>query len=125
MDEAYATRLLDALNSGPAAIRAHDGLSLLRASQEPGTGRRAALVAGASFPTTPRVEGSGRTVLAAITVRVYRPSWTRPADNGVARIPLACDLLGDRTIARLEVLMIVTVLGKVAVGAWTREPAAR
>jgi 8-oxo-dGTP diphosphatase len=29
MDEAYATRLLDALNSGPAAIRAHDGLSLL------------------------------------------------------------------------------------------------
>ena len=31
MDEAYATRLLDALNSGPAAIRAHDGLSLLRA----------------------------------------------------------------------------------------------
>jgi hypothetical protein len=26
---------------------------------------------------------------------------------------------------RLEVLMIVTVLGKVAVGAWTREPAAR
>jgi hypothetical protein len=63
--------------------------------------------------------------LAAIIVRVYRPSWTRPADNGVARIPLACDLLGDRTIARLEVLMIVTVLSKVAVGAWTREPAAR
>jgi 8-oxo-dGTP diphosphatase len=31
MDEAYATRLLDALTSGPAAIRAHDGLSLLRA----------------------------------------------------------------------------------------------
>ena len=31
MDEAYATRLLDALNSGPAAIRAHDGLSLLHA----------------------------------------------------------------------------------------------
>jgi 8-oxo-dGTP diphosphatase len=31
MDEAYATRLLDALNSGPAAIRAHDGLSLLPA----------------------------------------------------------------------------------------------
>ena len=31
MDEAYATRLLDALNFGPAAIRAHDGLSLLRA----------------------------------------------------------------------------------------------
>jgi ADP-ribose pyrophosphatase YjhB (NUDIX family) len=30
MDEAYATRLLDALNSGPAAVRAHDGLSLLR-----------------------------------------------------------------------------------------------
>jgi 8-oxo-dGTP diphosphatase len=30
MDEAYATRLLDALNPGPAAIRAHDGLSLLR-----------------------------------------------------------------------------------------------
>ena len=29
MDEAYATRLLDALNAGPAAIRAHDGLSLL------------------------------------------------------------------------------------------------
>jgi len=29
MDEAYATRLLDALNSGRAAIRAHDGLSLL------------------------------------------------------------------------------------------------
>jgi 8-oxo-dGTP diphosphatase len=29
MDEAYATRLLDALNTGPAAIRAHDGLSLL------------------------------------------------------------------------------------------------
>jgi 8-oxo-dGTP diphosphatase len=29
MDEAYATRLLDALNSGPAAIRAHDGLALL------------------------------------------------------------------------------------------------
>jgi hypothetical protein len=29
-NEAYATRLLDALNSGPAAIRAHDGLSLLR-----------------------------------------------------------------------------------------------
>jgi hypothetical protein len=63
--------------------------------------------------------------LAAIVVRVDRPSWTRPEDNGVARIPLACDLLGDRTIARLEVRMIVTVLGKVAVGAWTREPAAR
>jgi 8-oxo-dGTP diphosphatase len=31
MDEAYATRLLDAIDSGPAAIRAHDGLSLLRA----------------------------------------------------------------------------------------------
>jgi hypothetical protein len=29
MDEAYATRLLDALQPGPAAIRAHDGLSLL------------------------------------------------------------------------------------------------
>jgi 8-oxo-dGTP diphosphatase len=29
MDEAYATRLLDALRPGPAAIRAHDGLSLL------------------------------------------------------------------------------------------------
>jgi 8-oxo-dGTP diphosphatase len=29
MDEAYATRLLDALDAGPAAIRAHDGLSLL------------------------------------------------------------------------------------------------
>ena len=29
MDEAYATRLLDARQLGPAAIRAHDGLSLL------------------------------------------------------------------------------------------------
>ena len=29
MDEAYATRLLDALQPGPPAIRAHDGLSLL------------------------------------------------------------------------------------------------
>jgi 8-oxo-dGTP diphosphatase len=29
MDEAYATRLLDSLQPGPAAIRAHDGLSLL------------------------------------------------------------------------------------------------
>lgn len=29
MDEAYATRLLDALEPGPVAIRAHDGLSLL------------------------------------------------------------------------------------------------
>jgi 8-oxo-dGTP diphosphatase len=29
MDEAYATRLLDALRPGPAAIRARDGLSLL------------------------------------------------------------------------------------------------
>ena len=29
MDEAYATRLLDALNAGPAAVRAHDGLALL------------------------------------------------------------------------------------------------
>jgi 8-oxo-dGTP diphosphatase len=29
MDEAYATRLLDALRHGPPAIRAHDGLSLL------------------------------------------------------------------------------------------------
>ena len=29
MYEAYATRLLDALQPGPAAIRAHDGLSLL------------------------------------------------------------------------------------------------
>ena len=29
MDEAYATRLLDALQPGPASIRAHDGLSLL------------------------------------------------------------------------------------------------
>jgi hypothetical protein len=29
MDEAYATRLLDALQAGRAAIRAHDGLSLL------------------------------------------------------------------------------------------------
>jgi 8-oxo-dGTP diphosphatase len=29
MDEAYATRLLDALRPGPATIRAHDGLSLL------------------------------------------------------------------------------------------------
>jgi hypothetical protein len=57
--------------------------------------------------------------LAAILVR------STPADNGVARIPPTCDLLGDRTIARLEVLMIVMVLGKVAVGAWTREPAAR
>ncbi len=32
MDEAYATRLLDALESGPVAIRAHDGLSLLPTS---------------------------------------------------------------------------------------------
>lgn len=32
MDEAYATRLLDALKSGPVAIRAHDGLSLLPSS---------------------------------------------------------------------------------------------
>ena len=32
MDEAYATRLLDALQPGPAAIRAHDGLSLLPTS---------------------------------------------------------------------------------------------
>ncbi len=30
VDEAYATRLLAALQPGPAAIRAHDGLSLLR-----------------------------------------------------------------------------------------------
>jgi 8-oxo-dGTP diphosphatase len=29
MDEAYATRFLDALQPGPVAIRAHDGLSLL------------------------------------------------------------------------------------------------
>ena len=29
MDEAYATRLLDSLQPGPVAIRAHDGLSLL------------------------------------------------------------------------------------------------
>jgi ADP-ribose pyrophosphatase YjhB (NUDIX family) len=29
MDEAYATRLLDALQPGPAAIRTHDGPSLL------------------------------------------------------------------------------------------------
>jgi 8-oxo-dGTP diphosphatase len=29
MDEAYATRLLDALDPGSVAIRAHDGLSLL------------------------------------------------------------------------------------------------
>jgi 8-oxo-dGTP diphosphatase len=29
MDEAYATRLLDALQPGPVAIRVHDGLSLL------------------------------------------------------------------------------------------------
>ena len=29
MDEANATRLLDALHPGPAAIRAQDGLSLL------------------------------------------------------------------------------------------------
>jgi len=29
MDEAYATRLLDALRPGPAAIRAHDGRLLL------------------------------------------------------------------------------------------------
>jgi 8-oxo-dGTP diphosphatase len=29
MDEAYATRLLDALRPGPAAVRAHDGLTLL------------------------------------------------------------------------------------------------
>jgi hypothetical protein len=32
MDEAYATRLLDALDSEAVAIRAHDGLSLLRRS---------------------------------------------------------------------------------------------
>jgi 8-oxo-dGTP diphosphatase len=32
MDEAYATRLLDALEPGPVAIRAHDGLSLLPSS---------------------------------------------------------------------------------------------
>ena len=31
MDEAYATRLLDALDPGAVAIRAHDGLSLLPA----------------------------------------------------------------------------------------------
>jgi 8-oxo-dGTP diphosphatase len=31
MDEAYATRLLDALQPGPAAIPAYDGLSLLPA----------------------------------------------------------------------------------------------
>ena len=31
MDQAYATRLLDALKPGPAAIRAHGGLSLLPA----------------------------------------------------------------------------------------------
>ena len=29
MDEAYATRLLDALEPGPVAVRAHDGLTLL------------------------------------------------------------------------------------------------
>ena len=29
MDEAYATRLLDALRPGPPAVRAHDGLVLL------------------------------------------------------------------------------------------------
>jgi 8-oxo-dGTP diphosphatase len=29
MDEAYAARLLDALRSGPPAVRAHDGLVLL------------------------------------------------------------------------------------------------
>jgi 8-oxo-dGTP diphosphatase len=29
MDEAYATRLLDALRPGPPAVRAHDGLMLL------------------------------------------------------------------------------------------------
>ncbi len=28
MDEAYAVRLLDALNDGPAHVRAHDGISL-------------------------------------------------------------------------------------------------
>ena len=33
MDEAYATRLLDALEPGPVAIRAHDGLSLLPSSR--------------------------------------------------------------------------------------------
>jgi 8-oxo-dGTP diphosphatase len=31
MDEAFAIRLLDALEPGPAAIRAHDGLTLLPA----------------------------------------------------------------------------------------------
>ena len=31
MDEAYAVRLLDALEPGPTAIRAHDGLTLLPA----------------------------------------------------------------------------------------------
>jgi 8-oxo-dGTP diphosphatase len=29
MDEAYAARLLDALRTGPPAVRAHDGLALL------------------------------------------------------------------------------------------------
>jgi ADP-ribose pyrophosphatase YjhB (NUDIX family) len=32
MDEAYAVRLLDALDAGAPAIRAHDGLALLSSS---------------------------------------------------------------------------------------------
>lgn len=33
MDEAYAVRLLDAFESGPARVRSHDGVSLLSASR--------------------------------------------------------------------------------------------
>jgi 8-oxo-dGTP diphosphatase len=38
MDEAYAVRLLDALDPGPVTIRAHDGLELLAACRVPGDG---------------------------------------------------------------------------------------
>ena len=33
MDEAYAVRMLDALNEGPPAVRSHDGVAMLRGSR--------------------------------------------------------------------------------------------
>jgi hypothetical protein len=61
MHEAYATRLLDALDSRPPAVRAHDGLSLLPSWQEPGAAHERPSWREPRSPTTPRVEGSGRT----------------------------------------------------------------
>jgi hypothetical protein len=63
----------------------------------PGTGRSAALVVGASISTTPRVEGSGRTVLACPTTsrnRSHQPS-RHPSRAHSAALSSRADFVGS------------------------------